>query len=197
MISIRECTWRNQKKTRPEILEYLSQHLLMNRPRCMTDDQLLERVRNREFYGYIEVDIDVGEPGTPTYDLCEECTPIYRHAHLNVESGGPYMALWAKKNNVSPTRSRMLIGALNAKKMFFISDLLAFYLGLGLKVTKILTIFILVLHLCLLKVTKIFSAVEFVPKQIFRPLADLITQKRREVSSIFNRISPRDNNIQN
>src|SRR5689334_21792475 len=90
VVSIRECDWQLENRRNPLIREYLSQHLLMDKPRPMTTDQLLDKVNRGDFYGYVEVDIEVPQ-NSDVWTKCEECSPIYRHAFLNQSSGGPHM----------------------------------------------------------------------------------------------------------
>lgn len=78
--SMHECEWLEMKRSKPEIVQYLSAHLLMNEPASMSFAQILKRVReDASFFAYLEVDVSI-ELGSEAWERCSECCPIYRKA---------------------------------------------------------------------------------------------------------------------
>ena len=129
-----ECQWNKLKQTTPEIDQFLNAHFPGRKGRRKSAQQLLEEVRNGEFFGTREVDIHVPDTLRPKF---EEMTPIFKNAEIGLEDIGEHMHDHAEEHGCMPHPRRALIGSYWANRILLATPLLQFYLEQGLVVTHI------------------------------------------------------------
>ena len=125
----------------------------------MTEEEILKRVQTRELFGTVECDIEVPENLKKYFS---EMTPIFKNTTVRREDIGPLMENFARQNKVMSQPRRCLIGSYFGKKILLTTPLLHWYLEHGLKVTKI------------------YSVIEWKPSKCFKAFGDAVSEARRD-----------------
>ena len=155
------CQWLQEKRDNPEIHRYLNSHFpgRQHKGNLKSPTQLLEQVRNGEFFGAVEVDIHVPDHLKPKF---EEMTPIFKNVDISLDDIGPHMKAFAEEHECMPRPRRSLIGSYHGDKILLATPLLQFYLEQGLVVTKV------------------HQAVQWIAKPCFRGFGDFVSNARRD-----------------
>ena len=153
-----ECQWNKLKQTNPAIDQFLNGHFPGRKGRRKSADQILEDVRNDEFFGAIEVDIEVPEDKK---DYFREMTPIFKNVDISIDDIGDHMQGYAQEHGCMPHSRRAIIGSYWAEKILLATPLLQFYLEQGLVVTHI------------------YRAIQWVPNRCFERFGDFVSEARR------------------
>ena len=154
------CQWLQEKRDNPEIHRYLNSHFpgRQHKGNLKSPTQLLEEVRQGNFFGAVEVDIHVPDHLKPKF---QEMTPIFKNVDISLDDIGEHMATFAQQHQCMPRPRRALIGSYKAEKILLATPLLQFYLEQGLVVTKV------------------HQAVQWIAKPCFRGFGEFVTTARR------------------
>ncbi len=132
---------------------------------AVTSEQILKSVKSKLFYGFVECDIHVDcesvskrNGGNMTkYEYMMELCPLYGTVDILYDAHiKGVMKDYIDNNHLSKAPRTQLVRGISGKKMMIHSELLKFYLELGLRVTHI------------------YQAIEYKGCDIFKPFADLI-----------------------
>ena len=99
--------------------------------------EILQKIENCEFYGYVECDVKTPEHLKEQYD---EFPLIFKNAEVSIDQVGEFMKNYAEKNNLLRKPSRLLISSHHAEKILLSSDLVKYYLSMGVEINKIYTL---------------------------------------------------------
>ena len=114
---------------------------------------------NNEFYGFLEVDIQVPEA---KYEYFSEMCPIFKNAKYDESVCGEYTKNLVLRIKQKFTESKKLIGTLQATQILIASDRLKW----------------LVEHGC--QVTKLYGVIPAIPRKIFKGFMDWVSEERRK-----------------
>jgi len=119
-----------------------------------------------EFYGFLEVDIHVPED---KYEYFSEMCPIFKNMEYDESVCGEYTRNLVTSIKRKFTKSKKLLGTLQATKILISSDTLKW----------------LVEHGC--KVTKLYGVIPAIPRKIFKGFTDWVSDERRkgDVDTIY------------
>ena len=141
--TIWECEWSAFLQANPHVRQQINEKQLLKyegpawEPAPLTVAQIKHLIQNDELYGFVCVDITVGEKGSPLYERCKEFSPFFKHASITRKDVGRHMEQFAKASGVLKTPQRALIGAMHAENFWVGTPLLKWYLDLGCTVSKI------------------------------------------------------------
>ena len=155
--SIWECEFNALKKSCEKL-----QHFLNNRWKtCLSakpsEEEILEAVLNEKFSGFLCVDISVPttwnsvvknrpdfkdrfQNRNPT-EYFSEMPPLFMNCEIKFEDIGQLMQRHAEMFNVPKNPRKLLVSGLSAEELLLHSELLRYYLILGLQVTKIHSVY--------------------------------------------------------
>ena len=155
------CQWAKEKRDNPEIHRYLNSHFpgRDQQGKLKSPTQLLEQVRNGEFFGAVEVDLYVPDHLKPKF---QEMTPIFKNTNITIDDIGPHMKQFAEEHESMPRPRRALIGSNKAEKILLATPLLQFYLEQGLVVTKV------------------YQAVQWCSRPCLAPFGEFVSNARRD-----------------
>jgi len=142
---------------------FLAENPLLNRPSQLTQEQIIEQVKNDELHGILEVDIHTPSVLKPKY---AHWPPIQRHADVGREDLDPLMRKYCEEEEVLEKPRDQVVQTFWAKKFALTSKLLMFYLN--------------VMHLV---VTKVYTVVEYQQERPFQTLLEKAAQLRRDASN--------------
>ncbi len=138
----------------------------------VSPEQILRSVKSGLFYGFVECDIHVdcdmkserSADSRTKYEYMEELCPLYGTVDISydVDISG-VMKTFVDDNHFSKAPQTQLAGTMVGKKIIIHSDLLKFYLELGLSDTYV------------------YQAIEYKGNSVFKPFADLIIGYRKDV----------------
>ena len=162
VIEIYECEWVKEKKSNPEIIEFLKDNLFNFKSALsgkITKDIILKKIIDGKLFGLVQCDIEV-----PAHlkSYFSEMTPIFKNVEVGREHISSHMREYCVDNKLLAQPRRILIGSYFGKGILLSTPLLAWYLGHGLIVTDIQQI------------------VEYEPQTCFKDFADSVTSARRE-----------------
>jgi hypothetical protein len=132
--------------------------------------QILNAVKKQQIYGFIECDLNINEQeiakksgdNLTKYNYLKELCPIYGTVDISANHIEGVMKDFIKENNISTKPRRQLVGALEGKKIMIHTELLKYYMELGIYVSHI------------------YQVVEYKSCRVFKPFSDLIMKYRRE-----------------
>ena len=155
------CQWLNEKRLNPEIETHLNSHFpgRQHNGKLKSPTQLLEQVRNGEFFGAVEVDLHVPDHLKSKFS---EMTPIFKNVEISLDDIGEHMKRFAEENECMPRPRRALIGSYRGDKILLATPLLQFYLEQGLVVTKV------------------HQAVQWCSKPCLAPFGEFVSNARRD-----------------
>ena len=104
----------------------------------MRQESLLAKIKDGRMFGYLQCDIEI--PDGLKYKFSNFPT-IFKKYNVSRADIGDYMREYAIENNLLKQPQRMLISSFKLENATIITPLLNFYLGLGLKCTKIYRFF--------------------------------------------------------
>ena len=86
---IREKDWQALLTQRPEIKHYLAQHRTFTHfKKYLTQDQIIQYIRGRRLFGFVECDIEVPEH---IKEYFSEMTPIFKNVDVCLDDVGEVM----------------------------------------------------------------------------------------------------------
>ena len=150
-----ECQWRKAKKDNPihNAYVYPTEHIFR-----MTQQEVLEYIKNEDLFGVVEVDIHVPE------DLKEhfqEMPPVFKNIKITETDIGDHMRDFLKENKRTFKDTKYLIGSMFASKILLITPLLRWYISHGLIITRV------------------YQVIEFSPKKAFQSFEKSVSDDRR------------------
>ena len=158
LVEMWECEWKEMKKKNAELKEFLKK---LRRPndfrRQMTEQQILNGVRNDTFFGLVECDIEVPQHLRKHFS---EMAPIFKNINISLNDIGEMMRDYAIENKLMSQPRRSLIGSYIGEKVLLATPLLKWYLDHGLTVTKI------------------YQVAEYQPKACFQQFGENVSQAR-------------------
>ena len=152
-----ECEWwRLYKKTTNVKL-----HIGENFPyrRLLTEHQLLEGIKKGKLFGYVQCDIEVPEILRANF---ANFPPIFKNTLVSKNGIGELIKTYAEEEVIMSQPRKMLISSFTLQNGTLITDLLLFYLQLGL--------------VC----TKVHSFVEYTPTKCFNSFVQSAVDARRQ-----------------
>ena len=188
VVSIWDCDFVQELKKNPDWKNYIDKYypkFYAKHKGGVDEEQILTAVMNDDFFGHLEVDISVPESwaddreGMSPWEKFHEMCPIFCNSDIYEKDIGKHMQKYCaderkrinrEKGNFFGTFSHeepsskprhLLVGVMKAKKILITSELLKFYLRMGLVITKI--------HQC----------VEFASSRCFEGFVREVTEKRR------------------
>ena len=158
--SIWECDWRQQVERTPNIKEFLNAFYLSTYgdSRELTQDKILQRVKDGKLFGFVECDIAVPEHLIHRFS---EMPPIFKNVNLDRSHLSDHMKQFAETNGYLKRPQRYLIGSMVGEKILLLTELLRWYLQQGLQVSRI------------------YQVVEFERSPILKPFGESVTAARR------------------
>jgi hypothetical protein len=161
LVTIKECEWDCILKSSQETKLFVQKLLYrdMSSNVTMTEDQIIQAIQDKTFFGLIECDIEVPDH---LRDHFSEMTPIFKNISLSSKDLFEPMKSYATKNGHLTNPQRLLIGSYFGNKILLMSPLAKWYLDHGLTITKI------------------YQIVQYKPERCFSKFADLVTTARRE-----------------
>ncbi len=134
----------------------------------MRPAHIREAVESQEFFGMVECDIEVPEFWPSGYEremspreYFSEMSLIFSNTKVKMEDMSPSMREHVLEEGLSEKPRRLLVGGMKAEKIFLATPLLRWYIEHGLVVTKV------------------YKAVEYIPKACFKPFTEQVSQARR------------------
>ena len=135
---IREKDWQALLTQRPDIKSYLSQHRTYTHfKKYLTQDQIIQYIKDGHLFGYIECDIEVPDHLTAHFS---EMTPVFKNVDVCLDDVGEFMQECAKEHSIKDVPRRLLIGSYFGKKIGLTTPLFKWYLEHGLVITNIYTV---------------------------------------------------------
>ena len=142
-------------------MEALKPAFLKRYPHAVTMSDIIEGVRSGLFYGFLECDLHVPEA---LYGKFEGFPPLFSNHDVTPADVGPVMGQYIKDKSIKIVSRRLLISGMAAKGLLLNSRLLAYYLSLGLVITRI------------------SQTIEFVAKACFKEFVSEVTSRRQEAA---------------
>jgi hypothetical protein len=171
--SIWECCFYSLSKDNKQLQQIIDEsrpEFYKSHKGCVTSKQILNAVQKGGLYGFVECDLSIHEhevskkstEGLNKYEYMKELCPIYGTVDISINHINGVMKDFIEENSISTKPRRQLVGALEGKKMMIHTDLLKYYIDLGISVTHI------------------YQVVEYRSCRVFKPFSDLIMKYRRE-----------------
>ncbi len=129
LIVKRECTFLNEIKSNPQLREHIDD----SRPTFyqknkgeVSEEQILEAVKNNDLFGAIECDIQIPDKWTgekaktmelTPYDYFSEMSPLFLTTDVKYEDIGAHMQNHIESNQLSKKPRTLLVGGIRAKKI--------------------------------------------------------------------------------
>lgn len=157
-----ECSMHRLMKKRPELksqVNNMKPMFLQKHREGVTTEQILDGVRDETFFGFIVCDIRVPQR---LRSFMDRCPPIFSNTTLNMQDIGPVMREFAAERNMNIQNRRLLLSGMEAKEIMLSSRLVAFYLELGLEVTRI------------------YQTISYVKSYPFTSFVEQVTKYRKE-----------------
>ena len=127
-----ECNWRDLYRTDATVKNHLRANFPYQRP--LSEERLMQEIRNRRLFGYIQCDLKVPEHLKAYF---ANFHPIFKNTVVSRNDIGVLMKEYAEKEGIMSQPRRMLISSFHLKNGIIIIPLLLYYLHLGLECTKI------------------------------------------------------------
>lgn len=161
VVQIWECEWLDQKSgpEKDEIESFLNAHFFGRGQQALSEDQLLQRVKEESFFGCVVVDIETPDILKQKFS---EMTPVFRNVDISRKDIGDHMRQFAEENDVMATPRRALVGIYGGEKILLSTPLLKFYLEEGLVVKRV------------------YQAVQWTSCPWLRPFGEFVSNSRRD-----------------
>ena len=155
-----ECEFDRQKTKNCKLRLFCSElNVNVDNRNTLTEDQIIDEVRNGSFFGMVQCDIYTPDHLKPAF---EEFQPIPKHAYLSRQDIGAHMQSFAEKNNLLKRPTKTLLCSYFAEKILLATPLLQWYLKKGLVVSKV------------------YQTVQFKPISCFTNFGEEVVTARRE-----------------
>ena len=163
VISEWECCFIEIMRNDPDLMTEYRQYkpeFLQKKPKECTEDDILTAIRNNEIFGFVMCSVSVP---AEIENRFTDFPPLFCNVDVGFEHIGEHMQAYCKEKNIKYNKPRrMLVSGLHAKNMLFSTDLLAYYMQLGLVVYDVTEV------------------TEYCRKRPFRDFIDLAAKKRRD-----------------
>ena len=126
------CEWWRRYKTANTAKQHIREHFLYRR--SLAAEQLLEEIKERKLFGYVQCDIEVRGKLRSKF---EKFPPIFKNTLVSKSDIGDLMKNYAEEERLLSQPQKVLITSFRLQNGTLIIPLLLFYLHLGLVVTKI------------------------------------------------------------
>ena len=157
VIEMWECEWWRLNKRTNTVEKHIREHFPYRR--SLAAEQLLEEMKERKLFGYVQCDIEV--PKNLRAKIVK-FPPIFKNTLVSKCDIGDLMKNYAEEERLVSQPRKMLISSFTLQKGTLITLLLLFYLQMGLVVTKI------------------HSFVEYTPKKCFSSFVQGAVNARRK-----------------
>ena len=157
-----ECSMNRLLKAEPRLREDVQQMkptFLRKHKGEVTKEDILEGIRDESFFGFLVCDISV-----PLHlrSFMDSCPPLFSNTTLNMEDIGDVMREFATEKGIKIQNRRLLLSGMAAEEILLSSRLVAFYLELGLEVTRI------------------YQTISYVKSYPFDTFVEAVTKHRKE-----------------
>ena len=125
---------------------------------AMTEENIIQALKGRKFFGLIECDISVPHN---LHDKFSEMCPIFKNVKIGREDLNNHMRQHAEQAETLKQPQRMLIGSLFGKRILLLTPLAVWYLEQGLTITKI------------------YQIIQYIPVKCFEKFGHTVTDARR------------------
>ena len=119
---------------------------------------LTEKIKNRSWFGFTEVDIEITEPLRPKF---EEMCPFFHNKKVPVEAVPQQILDYLKHTEQTRGDEKKLVGALSAEKLLVYAPLLRWYVD----------------HRAV--ITAVYRTIEYTPGKVFDWFVEQVTKARR------------------
>ena len=162
VVYVWECSMNKLLQARPELKEQVKQMkpaFLRKHKDEVTKEEILEGVRDETFFGFLLCDISV-----PVHlrSFMDSCPPLFSNTAVNMEDLGEVMKEFATEKGIKIQNRRLLLSGMQAEEILLSSRLVAFYLELGLEVTRI------------------YQTISYVKSYPFNTFVETVTRHRKE-----------------
>ena len=127
-----ECEWWRLYKTTTNVKLHIREKFLYRR--SLTEQQLLEGIKKRNLFGYVQCDIEVPEKLRASF---VNFPSIFKNTLVSENDIGDSMETYAEEEGIMSQPRKMLISSFTKQNGTLITPLSLFYLQSGLAVTKI------------------------------------------------------------
>ena len=148
VVEMRECQFHSWKYKDDKLKSFMRQQrpdFYQAYPHAVTEDKILDGVRNKTLFGMVLVDIEVNEQD---WDYFSEYSPLFCNSTVPFSAIGETMQQYWNETHAQPDGSitpfpepRLLIGGMKCEEILLSTDLLRWYLERNFKVTKIHQVF--------------------------------------------------------
>ena len=157
LVEMWECEWKAQKKQNKEVKHFLDKNHRrrpLERKWEMTEQDIVNAIRNGTLFGMVECDIDVPEP---IRDYFAEMQPIFKNAFVTRSDLGSFMHDYAETHNIMT-----LVGSYHGERILLATPLVVWYLEHGLVVSRVCQV------------------IEYDPQPCFRFFGEAVSAARRD-----------------
>ncbi|KAK3098713.1 hypothetical protein FSP39_022331 [Pinctada imbricata] len=172
LVEIWECEYQTLKANTPTLMNLIdekSPKFYQRYKKSVSENQILNAVKEGTLFGMLEVDIQVPEQwpahfasSRSPYDYFEEMAPLFCTTDIPFEVIGPHMQDYAERHGLSKKPRRLLVGGMKAKKILLATPLLQWYIQHGLQITQV------------------YQVIEYTPMRCFRTFVETVTNARRQ-----------------
>lgn len=137
VLHVWECEMNELMKENPDMCDQvkaMKPTFLQKHRKGVDMEDILDGVRNDDFFGFLVVDIHTPDN---LRSLMDTFPPIFSNTTINMDDLGCVMKEYAKDKGINVQNRRLLLSGMEGEEIMLSSRLLAFYLSLGLKVTRI------------------------------------------------------------
>ena len=121
VVEVRECECWRLSKTTNTVKQHIREHFLYRR--SLAAEQLLEEVKKRKFFGYVQCDIEVPEILRSKFD---NFPPIFKNTLVSKNNIGDLMKTYAEGEGILCQPRKMLISSFTLQNGTLINPLLLF-----------------------------------------------------------------------
>ena len=132
VIEMWECEWWRLYKTTNTVKQHIREHFPHRR--SLAAEQLLEEIKKKKLFGYVQCDIEVPENLRPKF---VNFPPIFKKTLVSKSDIGDLMKNYAEEERLLSQPRKMLISSFTLQNGTLITPLLLFYLQLDRVSTKI------------------------------------------------------------
>ena len=155
LIIMWECQWAEYKRSNTVHNRYMFPTEPLYR---MSENTILERIKEGKIFGAAEVDIHVPDLLKPFF---QEMPPIFKNTVIKKDDIGSFMQQFLEDAELSYKDTKYLIGSMFGEKILMITPLLVWCMEHGLVVTRV------------------YQVIEFSPAKCFKQFADRVSNDRR------------------
>ena len=133
VVEVRECEWLKIRK-QSEVSCFLKTLTSVTPKRKLCFEKMVEGIQNKALYGFLVVEIH-----TPNElkEKFKDFPLIIKNSFISGEDIGAYMQNVAEEHGIFKKQQKYLISSYFAEKFIINSEMVKFYLEMGLKITKI------------------------------------------------------------